>query len=99
MLIVFGRSEAFLVEGGAIIAQSPGRHVLGRAGADGNDDVRKERPRVVEIVLRWPCGMIGMRMVEAERLDAQLGGAALGVSIVLRAHQEPAAGPFLGGIW
>jgi hypothetical protein len=51
MLIVFGMSEAFLVEGRAILAQSPGRHVLGRAGADGNDDVREERQRVIEIVL------------------------------------------------
>src|SRR6185436_11597818 len=72
MLIVFGICQLFLVEGGTILAQSPGRHVLRRAGANGNDDVREERQRVIEIVLRRPGRMIGMGMIEPEQFSTEL---------------------------
>src|SRR5262245_38987637 len=49
---------------------------------DRDDDVRKRRPRVIEVVLRWPCRMIRMRMVEAEELGAELAGAPLGQTVV-----------------
>src|SRR5918995_6549255 len=47
MLIVFGMGQRFLIKGGAIVAKAPGRHVFWRPAADGHDDVRKERPRMV----------------------------------------------------
>ena len=35
-------------------------HKWTRSAADGNDDVREERPRVVEVVLRRTCGVVRM---------------------------------------
>src|SRR5688500_2249247 len=54
MWIVFGIGQVFRIEAGAIVAEKPRRHVFWDAGADGNDDVGKNRPGVVQIVLRRP---------------------------------------------
>ena len=59
-----------------------------------NDDVRKRRPRMIEIELRRPRRMIGMRMVEPEQFRAEARRALLGQPIVRRPHQEPAARAF-----
>ena len=48
----------------------------GCAGRDGDDDVRERRPRVIEIVLRRPRRVIGMRVIEPEQLAAELARRA-----------------------
>ena len=58
----------------------------------------KKRPRVIEVVLRRPRGMVGMRMVEAEELGPALRGAPLRGAIVVRADPEPPARPFIGHV-
>src|SRR5215471_19276064 len=70
MWMVLGIGQGFLVESRAVFTQAPGRHVLGRARPDGNDDVGKGRPRMIQIVLRRSRGMIGMRVVESEQVTA-----------------------------
>src|SRR6185295_16260854 len=70
------------------------RQAGGRAG-DRDDDVRKRRPRVIEVVLRRPRRMIRMRVVEPEQLGAQLGGPPLGFAVVGRAHEKAAPRPLL----
>ena len=57
--------------------------------ADGNDYIRKVRPRVVQIVLRRPRRVIRVRVIKPEKLGAQLARAPLGRLVILRPHQEP----------
>src|SRR5437016_5936195 len=53
---------------------------------------------MIEIVLRRPCRMIRMRMIEPEQLGAELARAALRVAIVGGPHEKPAARTFFGRI-
>src|ERR1041385_7966334 len=70
-LSVYGRSgvgirilvdivKLALFEARTIVLQEPHGHVARRALGHGDDDVRKRRPRVIEIVLRRARRMIGM---------------------------------------
>src|SRR6476646_7450982 len=87
-----GMMQGALDECGPVVVKKPDRHqTCRRAGGafarpavarDGNDDVRKRRPGMIEIVLRRPRRMIGMRMIEAEQFGMRTGGAALGQPIV-----------------
>src|SRR5688572_9576756 len=98
MLMVFGMGQVFLIESGAIFTKAPRRHVLWRTAADGDDHVRERRPGVVEVVLRRSGRVVRMRVVEAEQLGSELRRARLGLAIVLRADEEAAARPILGGV-
>src|SRR5687768_4348915 len=96
VLGMFCNHEIFRVECGAVVAKTPGRHVLGRAAANRDDDVREKRPRVIEIILRRPRRVIGMRVVEAQQLGAQLGRAPLRLAVILRPHEKTTPRPLLG---
>ena len=65
---------------------------------DGHDDVRKCRPRVIQIVLRRPRGMIRVRMIEAQQVAAELACLLFGGSIIRRPDHETAARPFFGRV-
>src|SRR5438093_8763418 len=95
---IFAMIQTALFEARTIVFQKPHRH-LGRFGLrDGNDDVRKRRPRVIEVVLRRPRRMIRMRMIEPEQLGADFGRAALGFTIVGRTHEKTTARPLFGRV-
>jgi hypothetical protein len=74
-----------------IVAEQPRRHIFWDACADGNDDVREHRPRVVEIVLRWPGRVVWMRMIEPNQLGAQFPCASLGCKVILGANEKSPA--------
>src|SRR5688572_25069321 len=90
--------EGFRVEGGAVFAKTPRGHVFGLSAANGNDDVREKRPRVVQIVLRRPRGMIGMRMVEPEEIRARFGRATLGLAVVPGTDEEASPRPLFSHV-
>src|SRR6516225_8763618 len=77
------------VKGGTILPETPRGHILWDAFPDGNDDVRKRWPSVVQIVLRRPGRVIRMRMIEAEQLAAGLARPLFGVAIVAGTHEKP----------
>jgi hypothetical protein len=83
------------IKAGAIVAEKPRRHIFWDARSDGNDDVREDRPRVIEVVLGRPSRVIGMRMIEAKQVGPQLPGSPLGLHVVLRADEEPSARPLI----
>src|SRR5205809_1956212 len=70
---IFAMIQTALFEARTIVFQEPHGHVLRQALGDGHDDVREGRPRVIEVVLRRPRGMIRVRMIAAEQLGAELG--------------------------
>src|SRR5437764_3035627 len=53
-----------LYESRSIVFQKPNRHVAGRARRDRHDHVGKRRPRVIQIVLGRPRGMIRVRVIK-----------------------------------
>src|SRR6185503_6060033 len=57
---IFAMVKAALFEARSIVFQKPHRHARIGPRRHGHDDVRESRPRVVEVVLRRPRGMIGM---------------------------------------
>src|SRR5215470_10138124 len=71
---IFVAMQIALLECGAVVLEIPHRHVCRPAVCDGHNHVRKRRPRMIQIVLRRPRGMIGMRMVEPEQLAPELAG-------------------------
>src|SRR5687767_5302261 len=95
---MFAICQIFLVESRAIVLETPRRHVFGHAAADCHDDVRKKRPRMIEVVLRRPCGVVGMRMVEAQELTAALRRASLGLAIVVGADSESSPRALVGHV-
>src|SRR3954447_21367715 len=95
---IFAMMQSALFESRSIVLEIPDRHVRRPTLRDGDDDVRKGRPRVIEVVLRRPRRMIRMRMVEADEVGAKLGGAALRVPIVRRPHEKTAARSLFGGV-
>ena len=66
---------------------------------DGDDHVREDRPRVIEIVLRRPRRVVrdANGRSRAARARARVG-ALLGRAVVGRPHEEAAARTFLGGV-
>src|SRR6185436_5316643 len=90
---IFAMLKTALFETRTIVLQIPHGHVPGGRGAvgalagrgvpgDRDDDVRKRRPRVIQVVLRWPGRMIRMRVIEPEKLGAKLGRPTLGFPII-----------------
>jgi hypothetical protein len=89
---IFAMVKAALFEARSIVFQKPHRHVARRraAGAlarqavsgNGDDDVGKGRPGVVQVVLRRPRRMIRVRVIEAEQLGAELRRAPFGFAII-----------------
>jgi hypothetical protein len=71
-----------LFEGCSVLFQPPYGHLACSARGNRNNDVRKRRPRMVQIVLRGTRRVIGMRMIEAEQLEAKLGGSPFSQSVV-----------------
>src|SRR5229473_5873735 len=81
-LSVYGRSgvgirilvaiQVALFETGSIVLEKPHSHRGGHGRRHGHDHVVEIRPRVIEIELRGSRRMIGMRVIKAEQLAAQL---------------------------
>src|SRR3954464_6869992 len=57
---IFAMMQSALFERRTIVFQEPDGHVDGSALGDRHDDVREGRPRMIEVVLRWPRRMIRM---------------------------------------
>src|SRR6184192_1475472 len=93
---ILGMIQPALVEAGTVLFQKPDGHICGRALRNRNDDVGEVRPRVIEVVLRRPRRMIGMRMVEPEQLSAELPCLPFGLAVVGRPHEKPSSRSFLG---
>ena len=53
---------------------------------------------MVQIVLRRPSRMVGVRVVKPEQVGAQIRGATLRLTVVQRPHEEPAARTFVRGV-
>src|SRR6185436_2837939 len=87
---IFAMVKAALFEARSIVFQIPDGHRLVAAGRNGNDDVREGRPRVIQVVLRRPRGMVRMRVIEAKQLRAQLGRAPFGFAVVGRPDEKAA---------
>src|SRR5262245_37008911 len=85
---IFAIVKIALFETRSIVFEIPHGHVGRLAVGDRHDDVGKRRPRMIEVVLRWPRRMIRVRVIKPEQLRAYLAGAALGEAIVRRAHQK-----------
>ena len=49
---------------------------------------------MVQIVLRGTRRVIGMRMIEAEQLEAKLGGSLFSQPVVRRTNEEATTRPF-----
>src|SRR6266508_5643743 len=69
---IFAMVKTALFEARSILFEIPHGHIARRTQGDGDDDVREVRPRMIEVVLRWPRRMIRMRMIEPEKFAAQL---------------------------
>src|SRR5204863_1437690 len=87
---IFAMMKTAFFERRSIVFEEPPGHVGGRAAHDRYDDIRKRRPRVIEIVLGRPRRMVGMRVIEPDQLAAQLQCPPLGVAVVRRAHEKAA---------
>src|SRR5207247_9061210 len=83
---------------GSVVFEPPHGNVARLAGGDRDNHVGKRRPRVVQIVLRRPRGMVGMRVIEPEKLATKLAPALFGQSIVRRPHQKSSARSLLGRV-
>src|SRR5438552_687610 len=88
---IFAMMQSALFERRAIVFQKPHSHVGSGAAHDRHDDVRKRRPRVIQVVLRRPRRMVGMRVIEPEQLPSELGGAPLCLAIIRGAHEKATA--------
>src|SRR6185295_11210348 len=91
---IFAMLKTALFETRTIVFQIPHGHLSGGSGGDRDDDVRKRRPRMIQVVLRWPGRMIRMRVIEPEQLGAQLGRPSLGFAIIGWPDEKAAARPF-----
>src|SRR5438034_2232603 len=101
--------ELALVKCGTVFLQIPDGHgsrlrpsgaMAGRSiTGHGHDDVRKRRPRVIEIVLRRPRRMVRMRMIETQQVAAELARFLLGHAVIRWADHETAARSFFSGVW
>src|ERR1700688_4835395 len=69
--------ELALFEIGSVLFQIPHGHVARSARRDRHNHVREGRPRMIEIELRRPRRMIGMRVIEPEQLASQLARTLL----------------------
>src|SRR5439155_21148050 len=86
--ILVAMMERALFECGSIVLQEPDGHVAGDRRRHRNDDVGEGRPRMIQIVLRWPRRMIGIRVVEPEQIAVKLAGPLLGEPVVRRADEK-----------
>src|SRR5262245_51857572 len=97
---IFAIVKLTLFEARSIVFQKPHRHVprlrarVRTFSGNGHDDVRERRPRMIKIVLRWPRRMVGMRMIEAEQIAAELGRPLLRHPVVRRPNEEAAPRTF-----
>src|SRR3954465_346403 len=57
---IFAMVQSALFETRSIVFQEPHGHRHGSGLGDRHDDVREGRPRMIEVVLRWPRRMIRM---------------------------------------
>src|SRR5216684_259294 len=73
------------------IRESPGRHLTRNALLHGDDDVDEHRPGMIEVILRGPRRVIGMRMVEAKKLHASPRCLPLGAQIVAGSDEKTPA--------
>src|SRR5439155_2531930 len=89
--ILVAMMKRALFECRAIVFQKPDTHLARRARRDRHDDVRKRRPRVVEVVPRGSRRMIRVRVIEPEQLSAELIRPLLREAIVRRPHQKAAS--------
>src|SRR5216684_6748404 len=107
-LSVYGRSgvgirilvamELALFEIGSVLFEIPHGHVARGARRNRHDHVREGRPRMIEIELRRPRRMIGMRVIEPEQLASQLARTLLGQPVVRCPHQKTPPRSLLGRI-
>src|SRR5580704_4127903 len=98
-LSVYGRSgvgirifvaiDVALIETGSIVFKKPHRHGCRLPRGNSHDDVVKIRPRMIEIELRRPRRMIGMRVIEPEKFAAQFTRPLLRHHVVGRPHEKP----------
>src|SRR5919198_6454148 len=93
---ILGMIQPALIEAGTVLFQKPDGHICGCALRNRNDNVGEIRPRVIQVVLRWPRRMIRMRMVEPEQLSAELSGLPLGFAVIGRSNEKPSSRSFLG---
>src|SRR5205809_5421788 len=94
---IFAMMQTALLEVRSIVFQIPDGHVACRARRHGHDHVREGRPRVIEVVLRRPRRVIGMRVIKPEQHAADLPRPALRLAIIGGPYQKPPARTFLGG--
>src|SRR5438876_535037 len=73
---------------GSVVFEPPHGNVARLAGGDRDNHVGKRRPR----------GMVGMRVIEPEKLATKLAPALFGQSIVRRPHQKSSARSLLGRV-
>jgi hypothetical protein len=90
--------DLFGIELRSVVAKAPGSQIAVATAFDRDDHVCKDRPRVIQIVLRRPCRMIWMRVVEAEKLHSLRGSPLLGLTIVRRANEKPAPRTLFGRV-
>src|SRR3954454_21137201 len=57
---IFAMMQSALFETRSIVFQEPDGHRRSDAFGNRHDDVREGRPRMIEVVLRWPRRMIRM---------------------------------------
>src|ERR1700730_11481444 len=75
----------------AIIVQTPGGHVLGRAVLHADDDVAVPRPGVVAVIFARPGRRVGMRMIPADHFESLLARRLFRRKNVFRGHRKAVA--------
>src|SRR5713226_10557160 len=79
---IFAMMQTALFEVRTIVFQIPHGHVARGAGRHGDDHVRERRPGVIEVVLRRPRRVIGVRVIKPEQRAAVLARPTLRLAII-----------------
>src|SRR5207302_6822767 len=75
----------------AVVIQTPGSHLLGRAVLHAHNDVAVPWPSMVAIIFAWPRRMVRMRMVPADHFEALIACRLFRSKNVLRSHRKSIA--------
>src|SRR5260370_40519817 len=75
----------------AVVIQTPGGHVLGRAVLHADDDVAVPRPRVISVILPRPRRMVGMRLIPADHFESLVACRLFRRENVFRGHRKTVA--------
>src|SRR5207302_6929065 len=75
----------------AVVIQTPGSHLLGRAVLHAHNDVAVPWPSMVAIIFAWPRRMVRMRMVPADHFEALIARRLFRGKNVFRSHRKSIA--------